>query len=80
MRFTVSFRHKPAVNALVQVWHRGDGRTTRQRLRSDNQGEVVFKMWEEGAWMVSSVHMERVPAGQKADWQSYWASYTFGFD
>lgn len=78
LRFSLRFRHKPLANALVQVWHRGDGRTTRQQLRSDSQGEVVFRLWEEGTWMVSSVHMEHL-VGQRADWQSYWASYTFGF-
>lgn len=79
MRFSVLFQQKPQANALVQVWHRGDGRTTRQQLRSDAQGEVAFPMWREGTWMVSTVHMERVAPGQKADWQSYWSSYTFGF-
>lgn len=80
MHFSVLFQHKPLANALVQVWHRGDGRTSRQQLRSDAQGTVSFQVWGEGTWMVSSVHMERVPPGQKADWQSYWSSYTFGYN
>ena len=80
MRFRVQFKHRLVKNALVQVWHRGDGRSARLQLRSDAQGEVTFPCWQVGRWMVSSVHMERVPPGQRADWQSYWSSYTFGFE
>lgn len=80
MRFRLTFQRKPVDHALVQVWHRGDGRTTRLQLRSDSQGEVSFPCWPVGRWMVSSVHMEPTPAAARADWQSYWASYTFGFE
>lgn len=80
LRFRLIFQHRAVARALVQVWHRGDGRTTRLQLRSDANGEVEFPCWQEGRWMVSSVHMERARPGARADWQSYWASYTFGYE
>jgi len=78
--FRLLYRHRQLNNALVQVWHRADGRTTQTKLRSDERGEIHFEIWHSGRWMVSSVHMVPLTPGQKADWQSYWASYTFGYD
>jgi uncharacterized GH25 family protein len=77
LAFRVLFQGKPLANNLIQVWNKGRGVV--QKVRSDSAGRVEFDFQPQGTWMVSTVHMEPVPAGQEADWQSYWGSYTFGF-
>ncbi|SEJ26652.1 Uncharacterized conserved protein, contains GH25 family domain [Dyadobacter koreensis] len=77
--FQVLFDDKPLTNALVLAWHMVDGKTTHEKLRSDNTGHVEFPIDQTGKWMISTVHM--IPNGnsKEADWQSFWGSYTFGF-
>lgn len=77
LEFTVLFNNKPYSKALVQVWHRAGGRTTVDKLRADEAGKVSFPIWPDGDWMISTVRI--VPAKGKADWQSYWGSYTFSY-
>ena len=84
LEFTVLFDNKPLENALVQVWHRAGGRTTVDKLRSDNAGKVTFPLWPDGDWMISAVRIvpttpSKTKTTNKADWQSYWGSYTFSY-
>lgn len=47
--------------------------------RTDTYGVFTTEVDAIGKWMVSAVHM--VPSEDiKADWQSYWGSFTFGFE
>jgi len=45
--------------------------------RSDVAGRVVFRLPQEGPWLVKAVHMTRAPEGGEVDWESVWASLTF---
>ena len=77
--FKVLFDNKPLHNGLVLAWHKLNGKTTHETLRSDINGQVTFRIDPVGKWMISTVHM--IPSNNKkdADWQSFWGSYTFGF-
>ena len=77
--FKVIFDNKPLHNGLVLAWHKLNGKTTHETLRSDINGQVSFRIDPVGKWMISTVHM--IPSNNKkdADWQSFWGSYTFGF-
>ncbi|MFN8353852.1 MAG: DUF4198 domain-containing protein [Spirosomataceae bacterium] len=77
--FTVLFNSKPLSNALVLVWHHQQGKTTLNKLRSNVKGQIQFKVFPQGRWMISVVHMVPFTQTAEADWQSYWGSYTFGF-
>jgi uncharacterized GH25 family protein len=80
VNFTVLFNKKPLVNTLVKVWHKtGNLKTQLTDLRTDNLGKISTKITVNGSWMISCVHMERNSVDTSADWQSYWASVTFGF-
>ena len=69
----------PAANVLVKVWHKSGGSPTRlQNLRTNMKGNLSFPLDAKGAWMVSLVRMVPAADQAKADWQSYWASLTFG--
>ena len=81
IQFTVLFNKKPLVSKLVKVWHKtGNQKTELTDLRTDNLGKISTRMMLNGSWMVSCVHMERNTVDTAADWQSYWASVTFGYD
>lgn len=50
-------------------------------LSTDQQGRVSFQADTESQWMITTLHIERLPQEQSsklnADWISYWSSITF---
>lgn len=75
--FKLMFEGKPLFGARVSVWNRHNNRTTRQPIFTQQDGRIETHISNPGPWMVSVVKM--VPSKDpKADWQSYWASLTFG--
>ncbi len=77
--FQLTFENQPLVNAQVVIWHKDGDKVNRRERRTDERGQVEFPLRQTGKWMVSTVHMVRLEDNPKADWQSYWGSYTFGF-
>jgi uncharacterized GH25 family protein len=75
--FKLMFEGKPLFGARVSVWNRYNNRTTRQPIFTQQDGRIETHISNPGPWMVSVVKM--VPSKDpKADWESYWASLTFG--
>lgn len=70
---------QPQAGQLVQMWQRSPGQPVRiSKLYSNQNGRVLFRLTGAGQYLVSTVRM--VPATlPEADWQSTWASLTFGF-
>lgn len=79
MAFKILSAGMPAVGKKVNTWHRINGKTTRTELLSDINGIVRFPVTLAGKWMVSNVTMERLENTENADWQSFWASLTWGY-
>lgn len=77
--FKILFDNQVLTNALVLAWHHKNGKTTKVNKRSNTNGEVKFTIENQGRWMISTVRMMPVTDSQKADYQSFWGSYTFGF-
>ena len=77
--FKVLFDNQEVTNALVLAWHHKNGKTTMINKRSNEQGEVKFSIENQGRWMISTVRMIPIIDNPKADYQSFWGSYTFGF-
>jgi hypothetical protein len=50
----------------------------KQSARSDADGRVRFRVSAGGLWLIKAVHMTAAPAGGDAEWNSWWASLTFG--
>ncbi len=73
--YTIYFQGKPLAGALVKSWVKGKETKMTEQL-SNAQGQVQFPQSIQPT-MISCVHMVRLPKGQEADWQSYWASLTF---
>ena len=70
---------KPGAGLLIKIWHRARGKTTKKELLSDSNGIITFPVNRTGKWMVSNVKMERTENQPDADWQSFWASLTWGY-
>ena len=63
------------------MWHqRADSKTAFTELKTNSEGEIETRIFPQGKWMLSCVHMERYTADTSAQWQSYWATVTFGFN
>lgn len=71
----VVFRGKPL--AGVQVRASWEGGST-VAGRTDAAGRVSVPITAAGRWRLHAVTMERAAAGGDVDWESYWASLTFG--
>jgi hypothetical protein len=87
----VLFRGQPLAGALVRAWNRPliasaapadpaarDSLGPVIEVRTNAQGEARLSASRAGEWMVSAVHMEPSSDPSAADWQSWWASLTFG--
>lgn len=75
----VLYNGKPLPATQVQVWQRVAGQPTRvSTLHTNKNGRVLFRLSGAGNYMVSSVYMEAAPDRKAADWQSTWATLTFG--
>lgn len=75
----VFFKQELLPNTLVKVWHRKKNKTTKEEYISNRNGEISFDVERTGEWMVSCVKMVRLSNDEKAQWQSYWGSCTWGY-
>lgn len=81
MRLQLLWQGSPLPDTQVALFHRpGDGETTRTLTRTDADGRVRFTLPSPGPYLAASVHMIEAPADENADWQSHWASLTFGVE
>lgn len=88
--FEVRLRGRPLAGALVRAWRRPlehavspfaasarDSVGPVFERRTNREGRVRMPATGDGEWLVSCVHMEPSEAPAEADWQSWWASFTF---
>jgi uncharacterized GH25 family protein len=76
----ILFKKKPLTNYTIIAWHRINNKTTKSEYTSNAKGDITIPVKTTGRWMVSTVKMERLPSGEKAQWQSYWGSVTWGYE
>lgn len=79
LTFSLLYKSKPLPNATVKLWHRVNGKTEMEPMTTDANGMVVLPVKTIGNYLLSSVHMKRVDNEENADWQSCWASFTWGY-
>ncbi len=76
--FEVIFNGKPLEQAVVKAWHLHEGKVQRYTQFTNAQGKVDFNISPKGKWMISIVTM--IPSeNPEVEWQSYWGSFTFGW-
>lgn len=79
VKFTVYFQQRLLKEGLIKAWHISkDGKLTQQDIQL-KEGSFSLDVAPEGKWMVSTVKMVPHTADATADWQSYWASCTWGY-
>jgi uncharacterized GH25 family protein len=71
------YEGKPLAGALVVALQR-DQPEAKVAVRSDAKGRVRLNLDHPGFWLVKAVHMIPAPRETGADWESFWASLTFG--
>ena len=76
----ILFQKQPLANSLVRVWNRDNGITDQKDMMTDENGEIVFPVSTNGKWMVSAITMEKISDDSKAQWQSYWGTFTWGYE
>lgn len=73
----LTYRGRALPGALVVAFNRKNP-SEKQSIRTDRDGRVILRIPAAGTWIVKAVHMVPAAAGTEADWESYWASLTFG--
>jgi len=70
---------QPLAGQQVVLWRRGTlPQALISKLRSNQNGRVLFRLSEPGEYLVSTVRIEPAPIAVTADWQSTWSTLTFG--
>lgn len=71
---------EPVANQLVIAGGRtpSGGRITQRSVRTDSAGIATVRVSSRGAWYVKFIHMERASADTTIDYESKWATLTFG--
>lgn len=75
----VLFKGEPLNNAKILSWHKLPTGVTTNSYISNANGEIRFPVITSGEWMLSCVQMIRLEDDDKAQWQSYWGSLTWGY-
>lgn len=76
---TILFKEKALKSVPAElVVKSGDGKVHVTKLNSDVNGKVYFKVNREGTYLIRLVYMQACK-DKSADFESWWASYSFGF-
>lgn len=75
----VLFEGRPLAGARVEAFARGpaDSRPLGAPANSDTNGRVEFTISEPGTVLLRTVHMQRCVGCDDAQWESFWAAYSF---
>jgi uncharacterized GH25 family protein len=65
---------KPVANQLVTA----GGRSGQRSVRTDSAGVAQFRIGSRGVWYVKFIHMQAAADDSTIDYESKWASLTFG--
>ena len=76
----ILFQKKPLADHKVRLWQMEKGKLMSRDLVTAANGEISFSVGRSGRWMVSCVNMKHLEKDLIADWQSYWASCTWGYE
>ncbi len=76
--FRFEFKGKPLVNQTVRSWCKSmDSLKVKAFYKTNENGLAIIPISESGEWMISLVKMELYSEVMKADYESFWGSYTF---
>jgi hypothetical protein len=77
----IFFMGKPLTNKVVTARNRtGNEPAIALTSRTDSSGICSFKLSRKGDWFIHATHMIPCPDKADSDWESFWASYSFGME
>ena len=79
MDCTITWEGKPVPHIKVKVWGHVGNKIFLQNIYSEDDGTIRFPLSANGAWMVSTVKMQRSKT-VGAEWESSWSSLVFNID
>ena len=72
------FKGKPLANYQVRTWCVNEGKLiVKSFYKTNDKGIAVLPIKASGEWMISVVKMVLYSDALKADYESFWGSYTF---
>jgi hypothetical protein len=73
----VRFRGVPLSGARLEAFSRNGTDIREASYTTDAAGRARLVIDRRGVWLIRMVHMVRCDGCPDADWESFWASYTF---
>jgi uncharacterized GH25 family protein len=73
----ILFEGKPLANKTVMGYNFYEGKYFEYRARTDKEGRVKFKVKNPGLWLIRLTHILPCTNCSDADWESFWASFSF---
>lgn len=81
LKVQLLFMGKPLANKVLTARNRtGNEPSIALTARTDSKGICTFKLSRKGDWFIHSTHMIPCPDKADSDWESFWASYSFGME
>ncbi len=81
LQVQVFFDGEPLAGKMITARNRtGNKPASVQNSRTNGKGICSFTLNREGDWFVHATHMLPSPKDAETDWDSYWASYSFGME
>ena len=81
LKAQVFFNSMPLTNKVITARNRiGNKPSIEIKSRTDSKGICNFKIPREGNWFIHATHMMPSENKTEADWESFWASYSFGIN
>ncbi|HBY63081.1 MAG TPA: hypothetical protein DEH78_24935 [Solibacterales bacterium] len=76
--FVLLVRGKPAGDVRIELARARDGAGEVTLLgRTDSNGRMVIPLTTPGVYRLHAIHIERCSEPAAADWESFWATFTF---
>jgi uncharacterized GH25 family protein len=80
LELKILFQKEPLSNHFIKIFQRTERFTNAIGMITDENGIIKLPIKTKGRWMISTVKMTRLENDEKAQWQSYWGSCTWGYE
>ncbi|MFZ1676539.1 MAG: DUF4198 domain-containing protein [Saprospiraceae bacterium] len=81
LKARILFEGRPLVGKAITARNRtGNSPEISAVSKTDKNGICAFKLKRKGDWFLHATHMVQCPDKSDSDWESFWASYSFGLD
>lgn len=81
LRVQVLFKNMPLSGKVITARNRtGNKPSISFTSRTDKTGKCTFRLTRGGDWFIHATHMISCPEPADSDWESFWASYSFGLE